>query len=148
MLCLQPVINVASVFAATRNVEVVGAIGDVVVGDCRWSRRSLRCAVGRCRYALFCRRSRHHEPHSAKRTVPGAARAVLPIGLATMSVISVRQVSRAPPPPSSSNMTVRRESLIFRTPWWLYSMSPSLLNLFMNEFTRDLVVPIMSASVC
>ena len=37
------------------------------------------------------------------------------------------------------------ELLILRPP--LYSMNPSRLNLFMKKFTRDLVVPTISASV-
>ena len=40
---------------------------------------------------------------------------------------------------------LRRGLLILRPP--LYSMRPSFLNLFMKKFTRDRVVPIISASV-
>ena len=45
----------------------------------------------------------------------------------------------------SCRTTVRRDLLILIPP--LYSMKPSLLNLFMNKFTRERVVPIISASV-
>ena len=41
--------------------------------------------------------------------------------------------------------TLRREALILRPP--LYSMKPSFLNLFMKKFTRERVVPIISASI-
>ena len=47
--------------------------------------------------------------------------------------------------PQSWRMTVRREELTLRPP--LYSMNPSFLNLFMKKFTRERVVPIMSARV-
>jgi hypothetical protein len=40
---------------------------------------------------------------------------------------------------------LRREPLMVRPP--LYSMKPSLRNLFMKKFTRDRVVPTISASV-
>ena len=45
----------------------------------------------------------------------------------------------------SCRMTPRRELWIDRPP--LYSMKPSLLNLFMKWLTRDRVVPMISASV-
>src|SRR4030095_7292488 len=45
----------------------------------------------------------------------------------------------------SCKMTFNNELCTFRSP--LYSMKPSLRNLFMNELTRDLVVPIISARV-
>jgi hypothetical protein len=45
----------------------------------------------------------------------------------------------------SCRTTVRSDLLILIPP--LYSMKPSLLNLFMNKFTRERVVPIISASV-
>src|SRR5689334_837406 len=45
----------------------------------------------------------------------------------------------------SRRTTLRRELLIFKPP--LYSMKPSLRNLFMKKFTRDRVVPTISASV-
>jgi hypothetical protein len=44
----------------------------------------------------------------------------------------------------SFKITLNRELWTLRCP--LYSMKPNLRNLFMNEFTRDLVVPIISAS--
>jgi hypothetical protein len=34
--CLQPVVHVVSVFIATRKIEILGAPGDVVVGDGHW----------------------------------------------------------------------------------------------------------------
>ena len=40
---------------------------------------------------------------------------------------------------------LRRELCTVRPP--LYSIKPSLLNLFMKKLTRDRVVPIISASV-
>ena len=49
------------------------------------------------------------------------------------------------PPSYSCRTTLSRELLILRPP--LYSMKPSFLNLFMKKFTRDRVVPIISASV-
>ena len=45
----------------------------------------------------------------------------------------------------SCRTTLSREVLILRPP--LYSMKPSFLNLFMKKFTRDRVVPIISASI-
>jgi hypothetical protein len=45
----------------------------------------------------------------------------------------------------SCRTTVRRDLLILILP--LYSTNPSFLNLFMNKFTRERVVPIISASV-
>src|SRR5687767_395988 len=45
----------------------------------------------------------------------------------------------------SRSTTLRRELLIFKPP--LYSMKPSFRNLFMKKFTRERVVPIISASV-
>jgi hypothetical protein len=45
----------------------------------------------------------------------------------------------------SCNTTLSKELWTFRDP--LYSMNPSLRNLFMNRLTRDLVVPTISASV-
>ena len=45
----------------------------------------------------------------------------------------------------SRKTTLRRELLIFRPP--LYSMKPSFRNLFMKKFTRERVVPTISASV-
>ena len=45
----------------------------------------------------------------------------------------------------SCRTTVRRDLLILISP--LYSTKPSFLNLFMNKFTRERVVPIISASV-
>ena len=45
----------------------------------------------------------------------------------------------------SCKTTLRSASLIFRPP--LYSMKPSLRNLFMKKFTRDRVVPTISARV-
>src|SRR5688572_1318864 len=41
--------------------------------------------------------------------------------------------------------TLRRELLIFKSP--LYSMNPSFRNLFLKKFTRERVVPTISASV-
>ena len=54
------------------------------------------------------------------------------------------------PPPAAETSVVQhdgqgRESWILRPP--LYSMKPSFLNLFMKKFTRERVVPIISASV-
>ena len=45
----------------------------------------------------------------------------------------------------SRSTTLRRELLIFKPP--LYSMNPSFRNLFMKKFTRERVVPTISASV-
>jgi hypothetical protein len=45
----------------------------------------------------------------------------------------------------SCRTTVRRDLLILIPP--LYSMKPSFLNLVMNMFTRERVVPIISASI-
>jgi hypothetical protein len=45
----------------------------------------------------------------------------------------------------SCRTTVRRDLLILIPP--LYWMKPSFLNLFMNIFTRERVVPIISASI-
>jgi hypothetical protein len=45
----------------------------------------------------------------------------------------------------SRKTTLRRELLIFKPP--LYSMNPSFRNLFMKKFTRERVVPTISASV-
>ncbi len=45
----------------------------------------------------------------------------------------------------SRKTTLNNELLIFKPP--LYSMNPSLRNLFMKKFTRDRVVPTISASV-
>jgi hypothetical protein len=45
----------------------------------------------------------------------------------------------------SCRTTLRRELLILSPP--LYSMKPSFLNLFMKKFTRERVVPTISASV-
>ncbi len=45
----------------------------------------------------------------------------------------------------SRSTTLRRELLTFKPP--LYSMNPSFLNLFMKKFTRERVVPTISASV-
>jgi hypothetical protein len=45
----------------------------------------------------------------------------------------------------SRRITLRRDLLIFKPP--LYSMNPSLRNLFMKKFTRERVVPTISASV-
>jgi hypothetical protein len=45
----------------------------------------------------------------------------------------------------SCRTTVKRDGLILILP--LYSMKPSFLNLFMNRFTRERVVPIISASI-
>jgi hypothetical protein len=45
----------------------------------------------------------------------------------------------------SRKPTLRRELLIFKPP--LYSMNPSFRNLFMKKFTRERVVPTISASV-
>ena len=45
----------------------------------------------------------------------------------------------------SCRTTLSRDVLILRPP--LYSMKPSFLNLFMKKFTRDRVVPIISASI-
>jgi hypothetical protein len=56
--------------------------------------------------------------------------------------------SRKPPvqwPSQSRKTTLRRELLIFKLP--LYSMNPSFRNLFMKKFTRERVVPTISASV-
>jgi hypothetical protein len=47
--------------------------------------------------------------------------------------------------PQSRSTTLRSELLIFNTP--SYSMNPSRRNLFMKKFTRERVVPIISASV-
>lgn len=44
----------------------------------------------------------------------------------------------------SCSTTLKSELLILRVP--LYSMNPSFLNLFMKKFTRERVVPIISAS--
>ena len=48
-------------------------------------------------------------------------------------------------PGQSRSTTLRRELLIFKPP--LYSMNPSLRNLFMKKFTRERVVPTISANV-
>jgi hypothetical protein len=45
----------------------------------------------------------------------------------------------------SRKTTLSRELLIFKPP--LYSMNPSFRNLFMKKFTRERVVPTISASV-
>jgi len=45
----------------------------------------------------------------------------------------------------SRRTTLKSELLIVRPP--LYSMNPSVRNLFMKKLTRDRVVPIISASV-
>jgi hypothetical protein len=45
----------------------------------------------------------------------------------------------------SRKTTLSKELLIFRPP--LYSMNPSFRNLFMKKFTRERVVPTISASV-
>ena len=45
----------------------------------------------------------------------------------------------------SRSTTLRRELLIFKPP--LYSMNPSFRNLFMKKFTRERVVPTISANV-
>ena len=45
----------------------------------------------------------------------------------------------------SRSTTLNNELLIFRTP--LYSMKPSRRNLFMKKFTRERVVPTISARV-
>src|SRR5258705_3930265 len=45
----------------------------------------------------------------------------------------------------SCKTTLRREALTFRPP--LYSMNPNFLNLFMKKFTRERVVPTISASI-
>jgi hypothetical protein len=45
----------------------------------------------------------------------------------------------------SCRTTVRRDLLILIPP--LYSMKPNFLNLVMNMFTRERVVPIISASI-
>jgi len=45
----------------------------------------------------------------------------------------------------SRSTALRRELLIFNPP--LYSMKPSFLNLFMKKFTRERVVPTISANV-
>src|SRR5678815_1149472 len=47
--------------------------------------------------------------------------------------------------PHSCSTTLTRAGLIFRPP--LYSMNPSFRNLFMKKFTRERVVPTISASV-
>ena len=56
-----------------------------------------------------------------------------------------RNVCRSQAAVQSRSTTLRSELLIFKPP--LYSMNPSLRNLFMKKFTRDRVVPTISASV-
>ena len=53
--------------------------------------------------------------------------------------------AKAPRGGQSRSTTLRSELLTFSSP--LYSMNPSLRNLFMKKFTRDRVVPTISASV-
>jgi len=45
----------------------------------------------------------------------------------------------------SCKTTLRREACTLRPP--LYSMNPNFLNLFMKKFTRERVVPTISASI-
>jgi len=52
---------------------------------------------------------------------------------------------RQPPNLQSWRTTLRSEVLICRPP--LYLMKPSFLNLFMKKFTRERVVPTISASI-
>jgi hypothetical protein len=55
--------------------------------------------------------------------------------------------SRFPASPQSCRTTLSSELLILRGFSPLYSMKPSFLNLFRKKFTRERVVPIISASV-
>jgi hypothetical protein len=61
-----------------------------------------------------------------------------------------KTVARLVPPAAtrrgqSRSTTLRSEFLIFKPP--LYSINPSFRNLFMKKFTRDRVVPTISANV-
>src|SRR6267142_2693375 len=55
------------------------------------------------------------------------------------------QFSETSVPPYSCKTTVNNDLLTLISP--LYSMKPSFLNLFMKKFTRERVVPIISARV-
>ena len=57
----------------------------------------------------------------------------------------VAAISHGAAPVQSRSTTLRSELLILSSP--LYSMNPSFRNLFMKKFTRDRVVPTISASV-
>jgi hypothetical protein len=58
-----------------------------------------------------------------------------------------RIVNRDPMTTYSSNTMVSSEGLIFRGRPLSYSMNPAFLNLFKKKFTRERVVPTISASV-
>ena len=59
--------------------------------------------------------------------------------------VSIERVQRTQFEGQSRKTTPRRELWTFKPP--LYSMNPSFRNLFMKKFTRERVVPTISASV-